>query len=102
MLETLVAVCKTRHTLQSSSFSTMGSNTFFSREDLENFVFTTFSTGDIGGLDLQASHAHVVYKLQITRKNSICSLTKANTLYIYMYQSSSVQLLSCVRLFVTP
>ena len=32
----------------------MGSDTFFSREDLENFVFTTFSTGDIGGLDPQA------------------------------------------------
>ena len=25
----------------------MGSNTFLSREDLENFVFTTFSTGDM-------------------------------------------------------
>ena len=51
VLETLVAICETRRSLMSSSSRTMGSDTFFSREDLENFVFTTFSTGDIGGLD---------------------------------------------------
>ena len=72
VLETLiVAVCETRRTFQSSSSRTMGNDNFFSQEDLENFVFTTFSTGDIGGLDPQATHAHVIYKLQIIRKNFI-------------------------------